>query len=221
MAPIIEVSDEVMKTLNPNAYTQRTDLEDTPSEDKQDFIYVPSINLYVARQRTLQGKNWFEAHRELQSQGKRMITLPEFVEVLKYTRENLQEVYDDITEVRSPWRAEWIDADFKVKDGKLYVNSNHVLDSNGNLIPQNSEVLSRTTLMEDKRISLEDWLQNPTKQGFPTKKTSSGDLFYYNPRDDDNSVAEFYARGGWPYFDCDRSPSGRYSSLGVRAVRNK
>ncbi len=220
MAPLIEVSESVLKGLDQLSIPYELREENATSEDNSDFIYVPSISLYVAKERTHFEKNWYDAHRELQSKGNRMLTIPEFIEFLKYTRENNPEVYNDITEVRSPWRAEWIDADFKIKNKKLYINSNHVLDSNGNLIPEDSKPLSRITLMKDSRISLEDWIKkNHTKQGFPTKKTKSGDLYYWYPKDDNNSVARFYAYDVGSGFSCGRDPSGRSFSLGVRAVR--
>ena len=187
------------------------------------FVYVPSINLYVAKERTLQNKNWFEAHKELQGNGEKMLTIPEFVEFLKYTKKNHKDIYNEVTEVKSPWRAEWLDADFKVKDKTLYINSNHILDENGNLIPQNSEILDKNTLMKDKTpgISLENWLENPTNQGFPSKKVKSGDLHYWYPRSDNDSVARFDADGVRADLDFSGIPSGRDSNLGVRAVRHE
>ena len=187
------------------------------------FIYVPSIELYVAKERTLLGKDWFECHKELQSDRKRMPTIPEFIEFLKYLRlnpsdENIK-IYKDITEVREPLRAEWIDADFKVKGRDLYINSNHVLDADGNLIPQNSEILDKGTLMKDKTpgISLDDYLDlNHTKQGLPNKKVKSGDLYYWYPRSDNNSVSRFYAYSVRAGLNCSGDPSGRGPALGVR-----
>jgi len=191
------------------------------------FIYVPSINIYVAKERTQLGKNWFECHKELQANGERMLILPEFIEFLKYCRINYQDIYKEITEVRNPWRAEWIDADFKTRGRDLFINYNHSLDSSGNLIPQNSELLDKNNLMKDRipGISLEDYLNsNHTSQGLPTKKVQSGDLYYWYPRSDDNSVAWFLARfdaiSGRANLDCGRDPSDRDSVLGVRAVRH-
>src|SRR3989344_7676101 len=37
-----------------------------------DYIHVPSIKLYVAKQRTLHGETWPYTHEKLQSQGSRM-----------------------------------------------------------------------------------------------------------------------------------------------------
>ena len=219
MAPIIKVNDETLKTLNPKVYTLRNDLEIQSNEDN--FIYMPSISLYVAKERSLHGKNWFEAHKELQKNGERMLTLPEFVEVLKYTKENHKEIYNEITEVRSPWRSEWLDADFKLEDNILYINSNHILDKKGNLVPQNSEILDKNTLMKDKTpgISIENWLENPTKQGFPTKFVKSGDLYYWYPKSDNNSVAGFCAYDVRAGLHCGWYLSVRGSDLAVRAAK--
>jgi hypothetical protein len=222
MAPTLDIAGKDFERAKSLLKLANVNYSIPASNSSDDFVYVPSINLYVARQRTLQGKNWFECHKELQNQGERMLTLPEFVEFLKYTENNLPEVYKDITEVKNPWRAEWIDADFKTKGRNLYVNSSHILDSKGNLIPQVSEILDRNTLMIDSRISLGDFLhRNNTSQGLPTKNVESGGLYYWYPRSDNNSVARFGAGSGRTSFDCDGNPSSRDSDLGVRAVRHE
>lgn len=225
MAPLIEVSNDVLKGLDQLKipYNLKNDLENKSSKDNSNFIYVPSIKLYVAKERKLHNKNWFDAHKELQSNGERMLTIPEFIEFLKYTKINLPEVYKDITEVKSPWRAEWLDADFKVKDNRLYINYNHILN-NGNLVPKNSEVLDKKTLMSDKTpgISLENFLEsNHTSQGLPNKKVKSGNLYYWYPKNDNNSVARFDADGGRAYLGCYWYPSNRSSGLGVRAAKQQ
>lgn len=214
MAPTINVSEETLKTLNPSVYTLVT-----PSNDS-DFIHIPSINLHVARQRTHLNKNWFESHRALQENGQRMLTIPEFIEVLKYAQENHKDIYEDITKARSPWRSEWLDADFKQKKNKLYIHSKHVYQGD-NLTPQSSEILDTSTLMKNRTpgISLESWLKAPTKQGLPSKKTESGNLYYWAPMRDDISVAGFGALSGRAGLACDRGPSGRGSGLGVRAAK--
>ena len=91
------------------------------------FIYVPSINIYVAKQKTHLGKNWFDCHKEFQKNKKKMLTVPEFIEFLKYLKsqpnnQEYQKIYREITEVRCPWRVELLDASFKVKNEKLYIN---------------------------------------------------------------------------------------------------
>jgi len=211
---IIEVSKAILEALNPSVYTVVT-----PSNDSE--FYIESIKLQVAKERTHLGKNWFESHRLLQENGKRMPTLPEFVEILKYTKNNNQDIYDGITKVESPWRAEWIDADFKQKDGNLCINSKHIYQGE-NLVHQESKHLQKNTLMEDRDpgISLDSWINSPTKQGLPSKKTGSGNLYYWAPMSDNNSVAWFCAGSGRAGLYCDGDPSGSDSNLGVRAVRS-
>ena len=70
----------------------------TPFADKEGFIYVPSINLYVAKEKSLHRKNWHETHAELHSQNLYMPTIPEFIEFLKHLRsqpnnEEYQSIY--------------------------------------------------------------------------------------------------------------------------------
>ena len=218
MAPTINVSNEVLEGLDKLGVSY-TPVKGSNSRNPSDFIYVPSINLYVARERTLRGKNWFESHKELQNNEERMLTIPEFIEFLKYIKENHEDIYNDITEVRAPVRAEWLDADFKMKNGNLYINSNHVYQ-NGILVPQTSEILRANTLMKNKTpgISLEDWLENPTRQGLPSKKTKSGDLYYRHPMNDNSSIAKFDADSYSVYLSCNKYPFYGGQDLGVRAA---
>lgn len=205
MAPIIEVSEEVMNTLDPSRYSRRTDLENKSNFD--DFIYIPSTKLWTAKQRTLQEKNWFETQEELKKQGLRMQTPLEFVEFLKYTRENYSDIYDNITAVRGSCIAEWIDAYFEKRGNSMYILTQN---------KTKAEKLDKDTLMEDKQIDLKSWLSNPTKQGLPKTNTKKGNLYYWYPRAD--SVVGFDA--GFVGFGlcCDRYPSITDSYLGVFAV---
>jgi len=226
---IIEINEEALSFLNPSVYTLRNDLETktevkTPviSIKESEYIHVPSLNMDFSRQKVLLGKNWFETHEGLQKNGARMLTPAEFIEFLKYIKATDKNLYNEITEVRNPLRAEWLDADFKTRGSDLYINTNHVLNENGILVPKNSELLDKNTLMKDKipGISLDDYIMNNhTSQGFPRKDVKSGDLYYFNPRSDNNSVARFSANSDWAYLDCDRYPSNWGSDLGVRAAK--
>jgi len=215
-----EAYDEIMSRPDVQV-PEKNSTNQASSPNLEGFIYIPSIKLYVAKERTHLGKDWFESHKSLISEGLRMPTIPEFIEFLKYTKTNFPEIYKEITEVRSSWKAEWLDADFKVVNEKLHINCYHVLDSNGNLIPKNSELLDNNTLMENKTpgISLEDYLtKNHTNQGLPSKNVNSGDFYYRYPISDNNSVARFYVYSVWTLLDCNGYASGRGSPLGVRAV---
>ncbi len=177
-----------------------------PDTDK--LIYVPSINFYFEKQRSCLNINWNDTHKELQKQNLRMPTPLQFIEFLKHLKSNLQysDLYKDITEVRDPWRAEWLDAYFeKRKDGFYVLTYNKT----------KAEKLDEDTLMQDKTpgISLEDWLNNPTKQGLPRKNCKKGDLYYWKP--ENGRVARFDANSDGALLDCDWGPSGGDSSLGV------
>jgi hypothetical protein len=188
-------------------------------KDTTDFDYVPSIDLYVAKERIHFGKDKPECHNLLHTNNEKMLNPLEFVEFLKYAQTNLPEVYKDITEARSPWRSEWIDADFKVENGELFLHS-HIFDKDGKIIPIKRE-LDRDTLIQNKRISLEDYIENNhTSQGLPSKNVKSGDLYYWAPMKDNNSVASFLACSDRTILSCNEYPSNQNSGLGVRAVRH-
>ena len=178
--------------------------------DTNDFIYVPSINLYVAKERTHLGKNWFDSHKLLQEQGNRMLIIPEFIEFLKYTKENYKDIYNEITEVRNPWRAEWLDANFKKRKNGLYILTEN----------ETKEEKLEDCLMENKIIDLNDWInKNYTKQGLPNKNIKSGSLYYWKPRNNNNLVVRFDASVDRAYLVCYWYPSYTYSSLGVRRCK--
>ncbi len=125
-------------------------------------------------------------------------------------------IYKDITEVRDPWRSEYLDADFKVINKVLHINYNH-RTIKGVLTPQNSEKLE-DCLMKDKTpgIDIASWLDNPTSQGLPRKDVKKGDLYYYAPMSDNNSVVRFFAYSDGSWLNCDGNPSYSVSALGVR-----
>jgi len=225
MAPIRYVNEQENEALEKlKIGKRRFDLEDSNFKDSlsnDDFIYVPSIDLYVAKERKLLGENWFDSQKELHSKNEKMLTIPEFLEFLKYTKKNYKDIYKEITEVKSLWRAEWLDADFKVYGGELRVNYHMFQD--GKII-QKSEVLDKNTLMNDPTpgISLEGYLTNShTSQGLPSKDVKKGDLHYKIPRRDNNSVARFDANNVWTYFSGYGNPSNKSNYLGVRVAKQR
>ena len=187
------------------------------------MIPIPGTNIHFAKERTYLNKSWNDTHSLLASENLRMPTIPEFIEALKYfksSRDNeLQTLYNEITEVRSPWRANWLDADFKVINGILHINYNHSIQ-NGILTPRNSEPLNAKTLMENRTpgVSLDSWLSNSTSQGLPKTDITEGKLYYWSPMSDNNSVARFDADSGRADLGCYGDPSGASPELGVYAV---
>lgn len=178
---------------------------DISDEILQDYIYIPSTELYVSKERTLHGKSWFESHENGMQNPK------EFIEFLKYIKTNCPDIYNDVTKVRSPWRGEWINAYFEQKEDGIYI-----LTAN----KTKAEKLNEDTLMQDRQISLESWLENPTKQGFPRKDTEKGDLYFLAPRN--GSVSKFdVSKEGVLFFCGGIGPSNGYSVLGVRRCIRK
>jgi len=236
-----------MKKINPNLIklaelTHNPDLKVDESilEEKanleaitpnlEGYIHVPSIDLYVAKEKTLDGKNWYQAHEELHKQGLQMLTIPEFIEFIKYLKKEIrhpryqdrkeaEQILDEILPGRKPWRAEWLDANFKVINEKLHIDYNNRM-INGKLKPLSSELLE-DCLMEDKilGINLDYWLKNPTKHGLPRKDTPYGKLCYWCPMKNNNSVITFLVNSGMLGLDCGRDPGDSGSSIGVRAAK--
>lgn len=123
-----------------------------------------------------------------------MRQLPDFLKLLKSGKaydgngkkidsKILENIFNDITQVKSPWRAEWIDGDFKYKNSILYLAQSHALDSSGNLIPQYVKRLDKC-LIENRipGINLEQWIQNPTRQGLVRKNSKKGRFILLLPR---------------------------------------
>ena len=142
------------------------------------FIYVPSINLWVAKEKEerLFGRNFIECTKRLHSKGKRMPKLPEFIEFLNYCKINFPEVYDKVTKGES---AEWIDAELELKEGIPYRIRSHGFHFSGEGIIERSSIIDKDALIEEKNISLEDYLVSAhNNQGLPTKNVKSGKFLY-------------------------------------------
>ena len=192
------------------------------AEKKKDYIYVPALGLYVSENRYLQSKNWNDTQEILHKEGRRMPTIPEFVELLKYLRsndgkskvKNAQKILDEIYKVAGNWRSEWLDAKFEEKKG-MYV-SYHVFDSKGKIIQKQEKL--ETYLTDDKTpgIDLDSWLASPTKQGLPNSTCPDGQLYYWYPRN--GKVARFDAYSGGAILGCIGGATDTDPSLGVRYV---
>ncbi len=216
MAPIIEVSNETLKTLNPQVYTIRNDLVIKPRVEvvSEPYIEVPEIGLAVAKRLTHHSKTWYNQHDALKKEDSIMLPTSKFSRFLAYLiahpeNKEYQAILEEIVGFRNSWRAENLD-DYFVKEGDKWYDLTQNKTHKEKLNP---------CLMEDKTpgISLESWLSNPTKQGLPQANVKGGDLYYWNPRE--GSVAGFDAVSVGACLGCGRYPSYRGSSLGVRAAK--
>jgi len=128
----------------------------------------------------------------------------------KIPESKLTEILDEITEVREPWRAEWLDADFKYATNKLWIYSSHLLDTNGNLNPNYKKELETCLMTKGTKINL----RTMNHQGMPIE--AGDDFYYWCPDKDNSSVARFVADSDWVFLICGRNPQDVYPSLGVR-----
>ena len=195
----------------------------------EDYIMLPQHDLYVAKQASHHGNNWYQVHESLHKEKARMLTIKEFVDFLELLRtgnikngleqklpeQEIQEIYKKITEKVSPYRAEWLDADFKVINNELYINYSH-RTINNQLKSQNSEKLENC-IMKDCYVDL----FSANKQGLPTKKSEKKDFYYWFPKRDNNSVARFGAGSVRADLICDWDPQDSGAGLGVRVAREK
>lgn len=126
-------------------------------------------------------------------------------------RDRLRIAYNEITKVRSPWRAEHLDAKFG--DGTI---TYHLIETDRSTREVTEQL--GDALMNDRLpgINLDSWLKTADEHGLPTIKTQNGKLYYLYPRKD--AVARFRAGSGRAYLDCYWFPGYHDDSLGVRLV---
>ena len=183
-------------------------------------------DLLVSTTRSHNGEDWNRSHEFLKQEDSFMLALRQYVDFLnmlrsgnaydgsgkKVNKSALDGILEDITKVKSPWRAEWLDAKFSSQNGKLQITYH---DYQGNEVIEPLE----SCLMRDKTagIDLSYWLDNATPHGLPPSDNSDGNLYYWHPRN--NAVARFGAGSVWAVLGCDWYPVNSDASLGVRAAK--
>lgn len=201
----------------PNLEERLESVETDGIPELEGFIYIPSIKLYVAKEKSLFGKNWFEAHEELLKKGLKMLTLSQFFAFIDYLRENRKkikeasQILDDIFLTERTWKAEWLDARFSREGTQLYIHYNHRI-TGSKLLAQTKESLERC-IMEDGSIDI----TSINRQGLPM--VPGEHITYWYPRE--KSVALFYTDPVWVYLSCFRNPETSDSYIGVRVACNK
>lgn len=169
---------------------------------------------------------WADSLKLNLSQGNKTLSPRQFIDFRKLLKsgkafdgngkridsKELDNILDEIFAVRNPWRSEWLDADFKVENGQLYLLSNHSL-KNGILVPNYKANIEGKYLDSDSMIDEKSF----NEFGLATKKGK--DFCQWFPRKDNNSVAGFGAGSVRADLDCYWGPGCSDSSLGVRGVR--
>ncbi len=197
------------------------------------YIYVPSIHLYVAKERELNGLNWNRAVDKIYDQGiniagtrAEMPTPFEFMSYVKYLLlgniPNLPEaerqgIVDDILKVGN-YRGNWLNARFvKLKRGFKDFGVEKVAFNSSGKRDIKTEPLEQC-LWQDCWA----YLSSINKQGLLTKQYASQSYeqeksaYFWYPRE--NCVAGFVASAGWADLSCSWDPGSSVASLGVRFV---
>ncbi len=210
--PMPEIAQEKPAIVNPNY------------NPIKGFIYIPSIKMYVAKEKRLEGFGWRHVWEALEEENMKMPTIYQFKEFLRYLKENpqgtmdasskeIESILDEILTVREPERAEWLDAVFKKKG--FIPRKMHILTDKGRKI----EVLE-DYLNQDRTpgINLNHWLYNATAQGLPRKDAKSGTLYYWPP-DYSNCPAVFYAGNEKILLNCQYTNETYEREIAVRPVK--
>ncbi len=109
----------------------------------------------------------------------------------KQDPKRLEQAFNEITEVRNPWRFQWLDHQYFLdKERRLQVTYHRFVDGK---IKEVTEPLDPETLMENRKpgIDLVDYINNPTSQGLPRKSVKEGSLYFSHSRN--CAVARFLA----------------------------
>ena len=101
------------KTVSSVAEPEQVNTQ-TNTSNLEGYIYVPSINLSFAEERSLYGKTWYDTHKALIPKKLKMPTIKETEELIFYLKSNLsnprlKKVYDDILKItpKDTWHSEW------------------------------------------------------------------------------------------------------------------
>ena len=214
--------EEWMKEPEASKLTQQQAPLNHNAPKKEDFIYVPSINLYVAKEKIMHGLDWSDTHKELaKEKGRKMPTPYEFTEFIRYllanpngtndaSKDEIQLIANEFLEKRDPWRAEHLDAYFEKRKDGMYI------------LTKNKSIANKL----DAPITNDCYVElSFNNQGMPIKKSSNQNyvqgenIYHYCLRA--GSVAWFYADSGGADLYCGGIPTNSDSSLGVRPVSQR
>jgi len=220
--PVAGSLERVLAGLNTYPQNPSQTYSSVNAPNLSGYIYVPSIRLYLAKERTHPELNWYQTHEELQKEGLRMPTIPQFLEYLKFLqdghndRNEAQAILGDILKVGN-WRGEWFDAGFKEINGQMTISYDHRIMNNVLKAQNENEVLLPDYLKED---CWADVFGSANSQWLPTRKLGSSyeqgkNAYFWFPRN--GRVARFGAGSDWAGLYCYGDPTYTSPSLGVFA----
>ena len=170
MAPILDIADGDFERAKKLLKYGGVNFS-IPKERDSGSIYVPSLDLFVEKGTT-------------PAMG--TLSLYQFAKFLLHIRDNEPEIYKEITSSRYEPRIEYTDTFFRKRKDGIWVFTNRGM---------HEEKLDKNTLVEEKRISLDSWLKNPTSQGLPREDIEEGELYYWPPRDGTAAAFASFSNG--------------------------
>jgi len=190
--------------------------------NSQDYILLEGTDNYpdtlISTTSTLQNNSWYETHERLHEQGFYMPTIKQFVDFLKLLKSGnafneqgsrvpltqLEQIFNEITELRTTGPLEVLDAKFEGINGVFYMNYNHKI-INGQLQPQNAKILQSYVIHPNTTLGkilimpvakLEYWLNNSTPEGLTPSNITDGDRLYNCHIGEEDSIVAF-ATNAW------------------------
>ncbi|MDP3966582.1 MAG: hypothetical protein Q8Q04_03560 [archaeon] len=186
----------------------------------ENFIYVPSIGLHVSENKSFFGKKFCEINEEIGCEDSKLLSIFEFEEFLKYSKENFPGLYEEIVHESVPWRGEFLDSSFSLNGSHSYMEY-HIFDSEKKKIIVKRKNFEETNLYENKRISIESLFHERTHLGLPTQKTEPGSLDYFPPERNKDSVSWFSTHSNGITLSCRSPASYRCGGIGARIAKLK
>ena len=222
------------KVLKGNSQTQVSEqtAPQVNAPDLKDYIWVPSIKLYVAKERDLNGLSWNQATDKIYNQGinvagqrAEMPTPFEFISYLKYllsgnikglAESERQNILNDILKI-GKYIGNWLNAKF-VEQNKGFNNfgiETLTLDSSGK--PAKKVEPLEPCLLQDGWADI----NSGNSQGLLTKSYGSSyeqgkNAYFWYPRN--TAVARWGAFSVRAGLYCDSGADYSYPALGVRLV---
>ena len=171
------------------------------------------------------GSDFRGSHIKLHEQGSFMLNPRQFWDFRKLIKSRkafdgngkivprtvLKAVEDEIFGIRTPYRAEWLNAKFVEIDGKRHINYDFRAVGK-DFKPLVSEPLEEC-LMQDGYVDI----RRINRQGMFTKNFRKQEVFSYYPRMD--SVVRFDANSVGAFLGCNWNPQYSGPELGVRRAK--
>jgi hypothetical protein len=230
MAPIIEVSNDVLRGLDLMGikYISR---DDNPAQVSltPGWSYVPSIGMEFSPDLNELGSNWYDAHKLTRAKGFVMPSPDETWALIFEAKANLaklefRKLFEFFTKKtpKNTWHGEWQDAFFKEENGKMYVHRFKGLNKKREPEFHAGVDITGTYLANDGYANISQ-RADITPQGLCKVEDvrtdyAKGENIYFN-KPVDGAVAGFFAGSGMAGLYCDRHPSNSYASLGVRYAK--